>query len=106
MLIGLIRLVIRSYLRLHFPSLLREIDHDRSRGRSFIYNRTATMVTRRLVGAFGRRELIDVSNIKQGEVIVIEQLPISHRKQIKQFKKAERDAKRAAKQERRAARRG
>ncbi len=106
MLIRLVRLVIRSYVRLHFPSLLREIYYDRSHGRSFIFNRTATMVIRRLVGTFGRRELIDVSDIKQGEVIIIEQLPISHRKQIKQFKNAERDAKRAAKQERRAARRG
>ena len=92
MLIRLVQLIIRSYVR--------------GPARSWIYTGGATMVINGLRRMFGRRELIEVLDIEPGEVIIIEQLSISHRKQIKQFKKADREAKRAAKQERRASRRG
>lgn len=51
----------------------------------------------RLRSVLGRREVVDMSNIKPGETIVIEHLPISHKEQIKQFKRDERRAKKAAK---------
>ena len=106
MLIRLFRVVIRAYVRLHYPSWLHEMRAVRSHGRSFTYNKAVTVMERRLARAFGRTELIDVSRVKPGEVFVIELLPISHKEQIKQFKQTDRKAKRAAKQERRAARRG
>jgi hypothetical protein len=91
MFIRLVRLIIRFYAR--------------GPARSSMYTAAATMVINGLRSLFGRQELIDVSNIKPGEVIVIEQLTISHREQIRQFKKADRKAKRAARQDRRAAKR-
>lgn len=106
MIIRLLRLVLRSFVRLNYPSWLREMYYDRSHGRSWIYNKTVTAMVRRLVRAFRRTELIDVSKVKPGEMFVVELLPVSHKEQIRQFKQADREASRAAKRERRAARRG
>lgn len=105
MFLRLIRVAIRAYVRLHYPSWLHEMVAVRSTGRSFVFNRAVTATERRLAGAFGRQELVDVSSVKPGEVFVIELLDISHKEQIKQFKKADRRARREARQERRAAKR-
>jgi hypothetical protein len=56
--------------------------------------------------ATGRRELVDISKVKPGQKIVIENRTISHGKQMKQFKAEERAAKREAKAQRRIARAG
>lgn len=106
MFLRLIRLAIRAYVRLHYPSWRHEMVAVRSTGRSYVFNKVVTATERRLAGAFGRQELIDVSSVKPGEMIVIEQLQISHKEQIKQFKKSDRRARREASQERRAAKRG
>lgn len=92
MLIRLTQLIIRSYVR--------------GPARSWMYTTLAAMVIRQLRNMFGRKQLVDVSGIRPGEMIIIEQLQISHKEQIKQLKQADRKAKRAAKQQRRAAGRG
>ncbi len=69
--------------------------------KSWVFTSAALLLMRVVRSASGRRELIDLASIKPGDTVVIEHLPISHKRQIKQFKKDKKAAKRA----RRAARR-
>ncbi|MDH5521299.1 MAG: hypothetical protein OEZ14_12295, partial [Acidimicrobiia bacterium] len=43
----------------------------------------------------GRREVIDVSSIKPGEMIIIEHLPVTHKEQIKEEKRRRRRLRRS-----------
>jgi len=63
-------------------------------GRSWLLTTAIAMLFRLVRANVGRRELIDVSDIKPGEMIVIELLPESHNQQLKQEKKDRRSARR------------
>ncbi len=67
----------------------------KSPARSWVISTVATVLFRMVRKTVGRRELIDVSSIKPGEMIVIEHLPVSHKQQIKDERKAKKRAKRA-----------
>ncbi len=66
-----------------------------------MYVTGALFVVRAVRSVLGRRELVDFSSIKKGETILIEHLPISHKKQIRELrrekKKRKRDLKKLAK---------
>ncbi len=70
-------------------------------GRSWLFTTLAMLGMRAAKSMTGRRELIDVSDVKPGQRLVIEHLPVSHKKQIKSIKG---DKKVAAKSEKAAAR--
>ncbi|MDH5289558.1 MAG: hypothetical protein OEY41_06130 [Acidimicrobiia bacterium] len=59
-------------------------------------------LARRVVGAQPRIERLE---LKPGQHLTLDQLPISHRRQIKQFKAADRSARKADRARTRAARR-
>lgn len=65
--------------------------------RSWVFTSLAVLGMRAAKSVVGRRELIDVGDVKPGQKIVIESLPISHKKQIKTFKADGKAAKKAAK---------
>ena len=67
--------------------------------KSWVFTSAALLAIRLVKSVGGRKELIDLSSTKPGDTILIEHLPISHKRQIKQMKKE----KRALKRERRAA---
>jgi len=73
--------------------------------KSWIFTSLALRLVKLARSAMGRRPLVDVSRIRPGETIVIEQLSISHEQQMKNMKQQRRQAKRDAKREGRAARR-
>ncbi|MDH3293025.1 MAG: hypothetical protein OER95_01735 [Acidimicrobiia bacterium] len=73
----------------------------RSPARSWVITAVATLLLRLVRSTVGRRELIDVSNIKPGEMIIIEHLPVTHKQQMKNEKKAKRQARRAGRRWRR-----
>lgn len=64
------------------------------KARSWMYVTGALFVVRAVRSVLGRRELVDLSNIKKGESIMIEHLPISHKRQIKELKRDKRKRKR------------
>lgn len=71
--------------------------------KSWVFTSGALLAVRLVRSTTGRRELIDLSSIKPGETMMIEHLPISHKKQIKEIKQSKRQARRSAKLERRQA---
>lgn len=74
MLQRLIQLAIRSYVR--------------GPARSWLYTSVALWLLGKVRSTVGRQELVDVSALKPGETIVIENLDVSHRRQIRQLKKS------------------
>lgn len=44
-----------------------------------------------------RREVIDISSIKPGEIIIIEHLPVTHKQQMKEEKRSRRQRRRSSK---------
>ena len=66
-----------------------------------MYVTGALFIVRTVRSVLGRREIVDLSTVKKGESILIEHLPISHKRQIKELrrdkKRRKRDAKRLAK---------
>lgn len=75
-------------------------------GRSWLFTAIAALGLRMVRSTRGRRELIDLSTISTGDRLIIEQLPVSHKKQIKQLKadkKAEKSAQKKAKRAEKAA---
>lgn len=66
-------------------------------GRSWVFTAIAALGMRMVRATRGRRELIDVSKISTGDRLVIEQLPVSHKKQIKQLKAEKKADKRLSK---------
>lgn len=71
--------------------------------KSWVFTSAALGLYRLVRSVRGRREIVDLSSIKPGQKIVIEHLPISHKKQIREFRRTGRAERRAAK---RAARQG
>lgn len=76
-------------------------------GKSWVVTSGIMVFWRAISSMTGRRETLDLSNTKPGDMIVIEHLPITHKAQIKQFKKQnkvikgeQKAAKRAAKMNR------
>jgi len=66
----------------------------RSPARSWVITTVVTLLVRMVRSTVGRRELIDVSSIEPGEMIVIEHLGVSHKKQLAEEKTAKRRARR------------
>ncbi len=69
--------------------------------KSWIFTSGAMVLMRLVSSQTGRRELIDLSNTKPGDKILIEHLPITHKQQVKEMKvagKAEKKAIKVAKQ--------
>lgn len=64
--------------------------YTRSPARSWLITTVATVLYRMVQKTVGRREVIDVSSIKPGEMIIIEHLPVSHKEQIKEQKRRRR----------------
>jgi len=77
----------------------------KSPGRSWVITTVATVLLRMVRSTVGRRELIDISSIKPGEMIIIEHLAVSHEQQIKDEKKSKRQARRDSLRKKRRARR-
>ncbi len=65
--------------------------------KSWVLTTALVMVVRLVRSVTGRRELVDLSSVKPGETMIVEHLPISHRRQIKDIKKEKRATKRARK---------
>lgn len=63
--------------------------------KSWVFTTLALMAVRLIRRVGGRREIIELSPIKPGQTIVIEHLPISHKRQMKDFKQAKRQARRS-----------
>ncbi len=64
--------------------------YTRSPARSWLITTMATVLYRMVQRTVGRREVIDVSSIKPGEMVIIEHLPVTHKEQIKQEKRMRR----------------
>ena len=76
--------------------------------RSWVFTSIAVLGYRFVRSATGRKEIVDVGNVGKGQKIIIEQLPVTHREQLKEEKLARRVAKRErrdARKDRRAERR-
>ncbi len=65
--------------------------------RSWLYTSAALWLFRKVQSTVGRQELVDMSSLKPGETIVITNLDVSHKRQI-------RDLRRTAKAERKGGR--
>lgn len=64
---------------------------------SWIFTSGAILLYRMVRRNTGRRELIDLSSTKPGDSILIEHLPISHRRQMRDFRRDKRRDKRQRK---------
>ncbi|MCP3988694.1 MAG: hypothetical protein GY724_06460 [Actinomycetia bacterium] len=64
-------------------------------GRSWLFTGLAVLGYRRIRATTGRRELIDVGKIPEGQKIVIEHLSETHAHQLKAEKRARREARSA-----------
>lgn len=64
---------------------------------SWIFTSAAIFLYRLVRSNTGRRELIDLSATKPGDSILIEHLPISHRRQMKDMRRERRRDKRLRK---------
>jgi hypothetical protein len=73
--------------------------------RSWIYASVAIVVLRWMRSKLGRQRVVELRPLRVGERIVIEQLPISHQRQIKEQKSERRTERRAARRAARSARR-
>lgn len=89
MLLRLTQLVLNRYVK--------------SPGRSWLITTALTLLYRMVRSTTGRRELVDVSSIKPGEMIIIEHLPVTHKEQMKAEKKARRQARKSRRPWRRSA---
>ncbi len=67
--------------------------------KSWVFTSAAVLGLRLVKSVGGRRELIDLSTVKPGDTILIEHLPISHKRQIKDMKKAKRQARRTGRKQ-------
>lgn len=63
--------------------------------RSWVFTSAAMLLFRLVQRSTGRRELIDISPIKPGQTVLIEHLPISHKRQLKDFRREKRAARRS-----------
>lgn len=61
--------------------------------KSWVFTSAAMLAFRLVKSVTGRRELIDLSTVKPGETLLIEHLPISHKKQMKEMKRSKRQAR-------------
>ncbi|MEZ5379443.1 MAG: hypothetical protein R2733_23285 [Acidimicrobiales bacterium] len=75
-------------------------------GKPWLVSSGAFMAMRMFKSVSTKAEVIDLSNSKPGDKIVIEHLDITHAQQIKQIKAAKKAEKRAAKDAKRLARKG
>lgn len=64
--------------------------------KSWIFTSAALGLLRLVRSTTGRREIVDLSSVKPGQKIVIEHLPISHRRQMRDFRRTKRAERRAA----------
>jgi len=71
--------------------------YTRSPGRSWLITTVVTMLYRMVSKTMGRHEVIDVSSIKPGEMVIIEHLPVTHKQQIKEEKRTRRRRRRRSK---------
>ena len=70
--------------------------------RSWIFTSGAMLVFRLAKSVLGRRELIDISDVKPGQTLLIEHLPISHERQMKDIKRSKREERKERKASRKA----
>ncbi len=89
--------MIRRLVRLVFRS------QGSNQNSAWVLGSAALLIYDVLTSRTGRQELVDVSNIKPGETIIIQALDISHKDQIKQLKKERKAAEKEAKRQARAA---
>ena len=73
--------------------------------RSWLYASAGIIVLRWMRTHLGRRRVVEMRPLRVGERIVIEQLPISHQRQIKELKAERRAERKAARRAARSARR-
>jgi hypothetical protein len=72
-------------------------------GKSWVITSGILLFWRGVTSMTGRRETLDLSNTKPGDKIVIEHLPITHKTQIRQFKKEKKVEKALVKTKKRTA---
>ena len=78
----------------------------RGPAKSWVFTSGAMLLWRQVSKATRRSEVIDLSNTRPGDKIVIEHLNITHKQQMKDAKRSKKDDKssaKAAKQDRKAA---
>lgn len=75
--------------------------YTRNPGRSWLITTAATVVYRMAQKTVGRQEVIDVSSIKPGEMVIIEHLQVTHKEQIKEEKRQVKAEKRRRRRRRR-----
>lgn len=63
--------------------------------KSWVFTSGAMLAIRMVRSVTGRRELIDISDVKPGQTLLIEHLPISHKRQIKDIKRSKRQERKA-----------
>lgn len=76
----------------------------RGPGKSWVFTSGAMALLKLVTNTKGRRELIDLSDSKPGDKIVIEHLHITHKEQLKDEKRAKKSAKHEKKATKRAIR--
>jgi hypothetical protein len=73
--------------------------------RSWLYASLAVIAVRWVRSRIGRQELVELRPLPVGERIVVEQLPISHRRQIRDLRSKRKADRKAARRATRSARR-
>ena len=68
--------------------------YTRNPARSWLITSVVTVLYRMVRKTVGPHEVIDVSSIKPGEMIIIEHLPVTHKEQIKEEKRRRRRLRR------------
>ncbi|MEM7271613.1 MAG: hypothetical protein AAF547_00910 [Actinomycetota bacterium] len=69
--------------------------------RSWIFTSAAVLALRLVRSTTGRQELVDLSSVKPGQTLIIEHLPISHRRQIRDLRQERKAQRRIARRIRR-----
>ncbi len=72
--------------------------------KSWVFTTAAMFLWRLVRTNTGRQELIDLSSTKPGDVLLIEHLPISHKRQIKDIRKEKRQDRKLRRATRKASR--
>jgi Rad3-related DNA helicase len=70
--------------------------------KSWVFTSGAMLAFRLVKSVTGRRELVDLSTVKPGQTLIIEHLPISHKRQMKDIKRSKRQERKDRRKARKA----
>lgn len=69
--------------------------------RSWVFTSGALLAIRVVRSVTGRREIVDLSSVKPGQTLIIEHLPISHKRQMRDLRHEKKAQRRVARKVRR-----